>query len=106
MKTIKQVTGLKNLVNGMSFESKCFTREKRNGNLFTIHSSGSRGLFDIVTLETDGTLRCIVCRTNKYLTPSERRKLETFLSKAPNNVQVEMYYENEQKVCESVILTN
>lgn len=102
--TVKQITGRKNLRNGMSFEYKCLASEKRDcGNLTVLHADGSRGLFDIICITKRGQTRCITCKANGYLTPTERNALHAFISKAPAYVQVELHKKESNEIGKVVL---
>ena len=103
MKSLKQIVGKRNLKEGMSFESKVYARLKKQKPLFIIHSNGSRGLFDIVLQMKSGQLRCIVVRTNGYLTPKERNAIHDYISRSPNS-KVELHYKKSERKAARFIL--
>ena len=90
--TLKQITGKNNHKNGHSFEQKILAKVKKTKPLCLIHSSGSRGLFDIILQrKKDKKWVGVVCRTNGYIPPSERNALYEYMQESPNTI-VMMYY--------------
>ena len=91
--------GRKNRKYGEGFEIRCLAKVKRSkGCLNACRSAGSRGLFDVFGYYK-GYIRCIVCKTNGYIEPSQRRALKKFFNKVKDNpfYRIEIHSKDEKK---------
>ena len=100
----KSEIGRMNVAEGQRFEIKIWNKVNHGKCLTRIRSSGSKGLFDVWSLDKSGKLRLIVAKTNGYLEPRERRELREFLGKKPDYVQVEIwYYKSKRKMTKKIV---
>lgn len=87
--------GNKNQKIGFAFEQRVLTSLKRIDR-HPVRSSGSKGLFDLVSIRRDFKIRLVVCRNNGYLSPREREALKDFLVNIPQNLRslyiLELHY--------------
>jgi len=73
--------GSENRKYGEGFEIRCLAKVKqKRGCLNACRSAGSRGLFDVIGYFATHTLN-IVCKTNGYIEPKQRKALVTFFEK-------------------------
>jgi len=94
--------GKNNRIAGERMEMKVL-RKLRAFSLASCRSSGSRGLFDVWSLQGN-KLRLIVAKTNGYLPQSERKALQNFMEAKPEWCQVEMHYYRSKRVLVKKIL--
>lgn len=87
--------GKKNRDDGMKFEWRVASSFKRRSDvLFICNSKGSRGKVDVLVQFKNGTQFWITCKSNAYLTPSERRGIDKLISSKPENVSIYLYSKN------------
>jgi len=86
-------------------EIKVWNKMNHGCCLARVISSGSKGMFDIWSLQWD-KLRVAVCRTNGYLTKTEKQKLAEFMINKPSWVQVEVWWYRSKKKMTKTILKN
>lgn len=86
--TLKQITGVKNQASGHRLEMKVW---REFSGLSKVISSGSRGMFDVWGMTKDN-LTLIICRTNGYLTPEEKKQYAMFMRQKPDWVKVEFHF--------------
>ena len=88
---------------GHRFEIKIWNKVNHGNCLARSISSGSKGLFDVWSLQKD-KLRLIICKYNGYMCPKERRLYAEFLKGKPEFVQVELhYYKSPRKVVKRIV---
>ena len=85
---------IRNRANGHAFEIRVWNRIKRRRDcLEAAISSGSRGLFDVWTVNSGNITQTLaVCKRNGYVNYRERKELAEFMRSKPNNVEVEFWY--------------
>lgn len=88
---------------GMAFEIRQLRKVKTSA-LEACRSSGSRGLFDVWSLNKD-KLRLIQCKRNGYIEPEEREALKKFLREKPEWAQLEVHVMISNKITKKYIIT-
>ena len=87
--------------NGRAFEQRIM-RKLRNTDLLPVHSAGSRGLFDVMSVKRNGQIRLVVARKTGNISEGERAKLVKFLARIPENIRwlyiIELWYYKSEKV--------
>jgi len=103
--TLKQITGKKNQRNGHKFEIKVWNKINHKMCLARCISSGSKGLFDVWSLQKN-KLRVASCKMNGKLSKKEKRDLKNFMAEKPTYVQVEIwFYKSPKKIKKTIIKT-
>lgn len=85
--------GYSNKTRGMNFELKVHRTERKNS-ILSIHSDGSYGRIDEISLRKDYVL-LIVCKANGYIEPKERRELDKLkedLSRCSYKCRIQIRY--------------
>ena len=82
--------------------------KKRSDVLYTVHSAGSFGTFDVIVHFLNGTILYITAKMNGYHTQTERTKIKKFMQKLKRkkitNVRIEcFYYKSKRKMARKII---
>ena len=87
----------KNVSRGGRFEQKIRSRLDNSNSIVTVRSSGSRSLWDVVSITPD-KVRLIQAKSSGYLTPKEREDMLSDIKRMPDNVQAEFEYYTSPRV--------
>ena len=102
----KKEIGRLNQAKGHRFEIRIWNRGKCKDLLDRAISSGSKGIVDVWLLYPK-KLRIICCKTNGYLDPKERRKINWLLAKKPEWATIELaFYKSKRKIGKMIIDKN
>lgn len=83
-------------INGEKFEIKVRNKlSKRSDVLYCQRAAGSYGLWDLICIMKNGTIRFISCKLSGYHCPEERKEISKFLEKSKKSqgkISLEVFY--------------